>query len=84
MDQYLALRKVREDKCLLMLGFSGDEALVKTTRKRAPRHLPRQLWHPCRQTIRQTVAQRPFPHTLFTQTLWEKGYAIDTLETAVS
>ena len=84
MDQYLVLRKVREDKCLLMLGFSGDEALVKTTRKRALDicrdnhgiHVGKQFgkqWHKGR-----------FRTPYLRNTLWEKGYAIDTLETAVS
>ncbi len=84
LDQYLSLRNVRAEKCMLLLGFSGDEALVKTTRKRALDicsdnrgiHVGKQFgkqWHKGR-----------FRTPYLRNTLWEKGYAIDTLETAVS
>ena len=82
LERLLALRAVRDDKCMLLLGITGREALVKMARKEALGiagqhggvHVGRTFgreWHKSR-----------FRTPYLRNTLWELGYAIDTLETA--
>jgi len=83
LERLLSLRGVSDEKCMLMLGFTGREALAKTARKEALGiagghggiHVGRTFgteWHKSR-----------FRTPYLRNTLWEMGYAIDTLETAV-
>lgn len=82
LERLLALRNIGEGKCLLLLGFTGDGRLVNATRKAALDitgahggvHVGRQFgkqWHKGR-----------FHTPYLRNTLWERGYAVDTLETA--
>ena len=82
LERLLLLRGIGEDKCMLLLGFAGREALVKVARKEALAiasqhggvHVGRTFgneWHKSR-----------FRTPYLRNTLWELGYAIDTLETA--
>lgn len=84
LDKYLSIRSVKEGKCMLMMGFTGNEAIVKTSRKQALNmtgkyngiHVGKQFgkqWHKGR-----------FRTPYLRNSLWEVGYAVDTLETAVS
>jgi len=84
LEQLLSLRGVAEDKCMLLLGFTGSDALVKTARKAALEisgahggvHVGRTFggqWHKGR-----------FHTPYLRNTLWARGYAVDTLETAVT
>ena len=84
LTQFLALRGVDEGKCMLLVGFSGRSALVKTTRRlvldiaahRGGVHVGRTFgrqWHKSR-----------FMTPYLRNTLWEMGYAVDTVETAVN
>lgn len=83
LEQLLVLRGVNDQKCMLLIGFTGCEDLVKATRKEAFSiarqhkgvHVGRQFgkqWHKGR-----------FLTPYLRNTLWEQGYALDTLETAV-
>jgi alkyldihydroxyacetonephosphate synthase len=82
LERLLSLRGVGDGKCMLLLGFTGREAVVKTSRKEALDiagmhggvHVGRTFgkeWHKSR-----------FRTPYLRNTLWELGYAIDTLETA--
>jgi alkyldihydroxyacetonephosphate synthase len=82
LERLLSLRGIGADKCMLLLGFTGREALVKVARKEALGiagqhggvHVGRTFgneWHKSR-----------FRTPYLRNTLWELGYAIDTLETA--
>lgn len=82
LDRYLSLRGVGAEKCMMVLGFTGREALVEATRKEAlaitgkcqGAHLGQALgrqWHKSR-----------FRTPYLRNTLWQAGYAVDTLETA--
>jgi len=82
LERLLTLRGVGDDKCMLLLGFSGRESVVKMARKEALGmagqyggvHVGRTFgneWHKSR-------FQTPY----LRNTLWEMGYALDTLETA--
>ena len=83
LDKYLSIRSVNEGKCMLMMGFTGNEAIVKMSRKQALDitgknkgiHVGKQFgkqWHKGR-----------FRTPYLRNSLWEVGYAVDTLETAV-
>lgn len=83
LERLLALRGVAEGKCMLLLGFTGREGVVKAARKEALGiaadhggvHVGRTFgkeWHKSR-----------FRTPYLRNTLWEQGYAIDTLETAL-
>jgi alkyldihydroxyacetonephosphate synthase len=82
LERLLSLRGVGEGKCMLLLGLTGREAVVKTARKEALDiagnhggvHVGRTFgkeWHKSR-----------FRTPYLRNTLWELGYAVDTLETA--
>ncbi len=82
LEQLLAVRGVKAGKCMLIIGFTGREALVKATRKEALGiaakfggvHVGRTFgdqWHKSR-----------FRTPYLRNTLWDMGYAVDTLETA--
>lgn len=84
LEQLLALRGVSEGKCMLLLGFTGSNDMVKAMRHAALEitsqhggvHVGRQFgrqWHKSR-----------FHTPYLRNTLWERGYAVDTLETAVA
>jgi len=82
LERLLATRGAGENKCMLLLGFTGREAVIKAARKetlgiagdhggiRVGKTFGKQ-WHKSR-----------FRTPYLRNTLWERGYAIDTLETA--
>ena len=82
LERVLALRGVADGKCMLLLGITGREALVKAARREALGiaanhggvHVGRTFGHQWHKTRFRTPYLR--------NTLWELGYAIDTLETA--
>jgi alkyldihydroxyacetonephosphate synthase len=82
LERLVSLRGVGAKKCMLLLGFTGREGVVKAARKEALGmagkqggvHVGRRFgneWHRSR-----------FRTPYLRNTLWELGYAIDTLETA--
>jgi alkyldihydroxyacetonephosphate synthase len=84
LEKGLAVLGADEGKCMLMLGVSGKPKLVRFARRAAISiarkhravHVGRYMgaqWHKSR-----------FTTPYLRNTLWEMGYAIDTLETAAS
>jgi alkyldihydroxyacetonephosphate synthase len=83
LEKILSLRGLGEGKCMLLMGLTGSERLVRETRKEVL-HIVREgkgvhvgrvlgkLWYKNR-----------FRLPYLRNTLWERGYAVDTLETAV-
>ena len=80
--RYLALRCVANDNCMLLLGATGTKSQVRAAIKAARGiagdhggvHIGRifgRQWHKSR-----------FRTPYLRNTLWERGYAVDTLETA--
>jgi alkyldihydroxyacetonephosphate synthase len=83
LEGVLSVRGAGAEKCLLLLGFSGSSAQVRfargealaIARKHSGIHVGRNFgdqWHKSR-----------FRTPYLRNTLWEIGYAVDTLETAV-
>jgi alkyldihydroxyacetonephosphate synthase len=84
LEKLLAIRGLGEDKCMLLMGFSGKGDLVHANRRAAlditGKHggvhvgtIFGSQWHKNR-----------FRTPYLRNTLWDMGYAIDTLETATS
>lgn len=85
LETVLSLRGVQDEKCMLLFGLTGDKALVKMARKAA---LNIAKDHNGVEVAGQTFGKQWMKgrfHTPYLRnTLWDMGYAIDTLETAVS
>jgi alkyldihydroxyacetonephosphate synthase len=84
LERLLSLRGLGDEKCMLLLGFTGCDSMVKMARNEALGlasqqggvHVGRRFgteWHKSR-----------FRTPYLRNSLWEAGYAIDTLETATS
>jgi alkyldihydroxyacetonephosphate synthase len=84
LERLLSIRGLGENKCMLLLGFSGKSNLVRTNRIEALKitsqlggvHIGKifgEHWHKNR-----------FKTPYLRNTLWEMGYGIDTLETAIN
>lgn len=82
LGRLLSLRGIGDDKCMLVMGVSGREAMVKATRGEANQiaslhkglAVGKQLGSHWRKTRFRTAYLR--------NTLWSMGYAVDTVETA--
>lgn len=82
LDRYLAIRGAGVDKCMMVLGFSGREALVEVTRKEALTITGRQQGVHLGQPLGRQWHKSRFRTPYLRNALWEAGYAVDTLETA--
>lgn len=83
LDRYLTLRGAESGKVMLLLGFTGRARLVRVARKEALGiSRAHQGVHVGQQFGKQWQKGR-FHSPYLRNTLWDMGYAIDTLETAV-
>jgi alkyldihydroxyacetonephosphate synthase len=82
LERLLALRGIGENKCMLLLGFTGREGLVKTVRKEALGIAGKHGGVHVGRTFGREWHKSRFRTPYLRNTLWELGYAIDTLETA--
>ncbi len=85
LERLLAMRGVGQDKCMLMLGATGSHKQVR----RALRAALSVARHHGGVTIPSSYLGRQWKRLRFRtpylrNTLWDAGYAVDTLETAVS
>lgn len=82
LEKYLSMRGIREGKSLLLIGFVGLHPVIKASRRKIL-HIARKHRgvHIGRTFGRQWHKNR-FRSPYLRNTLWEMGYAIDTLETA--
>jgi alkyldihydroxyacetonephosphate synthase len=82
LERLLSLRGIGPEKCLLILGFTGREAVVKAARKEALGIAGEQGGTHVGRTFGNEWHKSRFRTPYLRNTLWEMGYAIDTLETA--
>ena len=82
LERMLSLRGVGDEKCILLLGFTGREALVKMARKEALGIGNRHGGVHVGRTFGKEWHKSRFRTPYLRNTLWDLGYAIDTLETA--
>lgn len=82
LERYLALRGVKDQKCMLVFGFTGQKALdgaaVKETLRIARSHGGVHVG----KTFGRQWQKSRFRTPYLRNTLWDNGYAVDTLETA--
>jgi alkyldihydroxyacetonephosphate synthase len=82
LERLLGLRGVGDHKAMLILGVTGQESLVKATRKEALGLAGRHGGVHVGRTFGDEWHKSRFRTPYLRNTLWELGYAIDTLETA--
>jgi alkyldihydroxyacetonephosphate synthase len=83
LERYLALRGARDEKCLLLAGVTGSE--------RDTAHATRALQSIAREyrgvsaggALGERWRRNRFRSVYLRNALWESGYAVDTVETAV-
>lgn len=83
LERYLGWRGMRDEKCLLLIGVSGNiaESRVALTAARSICAKHRGLYFGRR--LGERWKQNRFRGVYLRNTLWEHGYAVDTVETAV-
>ena len=82
LETYLALRHCGDKKCLLLLGASGDKPHVRHSINNALKLGKARGGVHVGQTMGQKWKQGRFKNVYLRNTLWQQGYAIDTVETA--
>jgi alkyldihydroxyacetonephosphate synthase len=83
LEGYLALRGARDRKCLMILGVTGSNALAENALQAA-----RELTARCGgiyagRRLGERWKHNRYRGVYFRNAMWERGYAIDTVETAV-
>lgn len=84
LQRFLSLRGVAEDKSMLLFGVTGSSALVKMARSAALSIAGQHHGVHVGRTFGKQWHKGRFHTPYLRNTLWELGYAVDTLETAVT
>lgn len=83
-ERYLARRGVSGEKCMLLLGFTGRKKVVKVGRDEALAIAREHKGVHAGEAFGRAWRKSRFRTPYLRNTLWENGFAIDTLETAAS
>ncbi len=83
LQAYLGMRACGEQKCMLLAGASGDAATVAHALKQALRIARRYRGVHAGAAIGEKWKQNRFRNVYLRNALWQRGYAVDTVETAV-
>ncbi len=83
LERFLSIRGLGADKCMLLLGFSGKSSSVRTNRSETLNITRKNGGIHTGKTIGRQWHKNRFRTPYFRNTLWEMGYGLDTLETAV-
>lgn len=84
LERLLSLRGVDEGKAMLLLGFSGNSHIVSTARKEAVNLAKEQGGIHVGQQFGNQWQKGRFRTPYLRNALWDLGYGVDTLETAVT
>ncbi|MBN2147598.1 MAG: FAD-binding oxidoreductase, partial [Anaerolineales bacterium] len=82
LEALLAMRGLGENKCLLLLGFTGITAMTRVARSETLRITSRFGGIHAGKVFGAQWHKNRFHTPYLRNTLWQSGYAIDTLETA--
>ncbi len=82
LEKYLSRRGCKDEKCLLMLGASGESQAVGQAIKSARRIARGFGGGAIGQAMGKKWKDNRFRNVYLRNTLWKAGYAIDTVETA--
>jgi alkyldihydroxyacetonephosphate synthase len=84
METYLSLRGCKSDKCMLMLGLTGSERSTQLALDEARIIAAEHGAVYIGTTMGSRWAANRFKGPYLRNTLWEKGYCADTIETAIN
>ncbi|MGC9356256.1 MAG: FAD-binding oxidoreductase [Anaerolineae bacterium] len=84
LKKYLTLRGAGSQRCMLILGVTGREGLIESSREEAFQIAGEHGAIQVGQTFGNTWHKNRFRTPYLRNTLWDQGYAVDTLETATS
>jgi alkyldihydroxyacetonephosphate synthase len=82
LEKLLALRGVSVEKCMVMFGITGTRAQYRTALKQALRVFKGGTGFYIGRYLGRKWVESRFRAPYLRNSLWEKGYAVDTLETA--
>jgi alkyldihydroxyacetonephosphate synthase len=82
LERLLSIRGLGEGKCMLLLGFSGLQQLVRTNRREALNICSKWGGIHVGKTFGEQWQKNRFRTPYLRNALWERGYGVDTLETA--
>lgn len=83
LDKYLRLRGAGDGRCMMMVGLTGSRATVRFALRELNRQLGRYGAVGTAQVMGRKWAFNRFRAPYLRESLWQLGYAVDTLETAV-
>lgn len=84
LKKYLNLRKIGEKGCLMVVGYSGSGKFVNRTRREVASLIKRKFKGVSTYTLIGKAWQKNrFKAPYLRNSLWDIGYAVDTLETSV-
>jgi alkyldihydroxyacetonephosphate synthase len=85
LNRYLSLRGIpQKEACMCLIGFIGSQRLVKTVRRESFSILRRHKGVSVGKAIGKAWKKNRFRSAYLRNSLWNLGYAVDTLETAVT
>lgn len=84
LERLLAVRDVKEEKCMLLIGYTGSKALSRPTVRAALGIAGDHSGVHVGGTFGRQWHKSRFRTPYLRNTLWELGYAVDTLETATA
>lgn len=84
LERLLAVRNVGEGKCMLMCGFTGPHERIRDTRHRVMEIAGEHKGVDAGRRFGTQWIHGRFRTPYLRNTLWEQGYAVDTLETATT
>lgn len=82
LEAWLKLNKIREGKCLLLIGFTGTKSEVKYAKAHAFHLIKRRRGVVTGRAIGEKWKKHRFYTAYLRESLWRLGYIVDTLETA--
>lgn len=82
LESVLATRGIKDEKCLLIIGFTGSRLRTRIAQAEALRIASRYGGFNVGRIFGHQWAKSRFRTPYLRNTLWEMGYAVDTLETA--
>ena len=82
LEAYLSFRGAREEKCLLLVGITGSENLVRQTRRQVLGTLAMRGGVAAGKAFGREWHRNRFRAPYLRNALWGAGWAVDTLETA--
>ncbi len=82
LERLLALRRLGSEKCLMLVGLAGDSGVVKSSRKGASSIASAHGGVNVGRRFAGEWMKNRFRTPYLRNTLWEMGYAVDTVESA--